>query len=92
MANFAIIFGNQVTNVIIADNLVDAQEASPDHATVVETTEAGVGWSYDGSVFTAPQPYPSWTLVDNVWVAPTPRPTNMGHVIWDEPTASWIKG
>ena len=93
MANFAIIYNGSVSNMIVADSLADAQEAHPG-VTVVEdpTTMVGIGWTYDGTVFTPPQPYLSWVLVNSVWTAPIPRPTDMGHVIWDEPTKSWIKG
>ena len=48
MATFAIMGGNQVTNVIVADTLGDAQLLG----TAIEyTTEnpAGIGWTYDES-------------------------------------------
>lgn len=53
---FAIIYGNSVNNVIVADNLADAQEAVPAHATVVEdsTNTVALGWTYDGSKLIAP--------------------------------------
>lgn len=55
MANFAIIFENQVTNVIVADSLVGAQEASPTNSLVVETKNGeSIGWKYDGTQFIAP--------------------------------------
>ena len=56
MANFAIITGNTVSNVIVADTLADAQAASPDYALVVEdpTNTVGITWVYDGNKFIAP--------------------------------------
>jgi hypothetical protein len=55
MATFAIMGGNVVSNVIVADTLEDAQVLG----TAIEyTTEnpAGIGWTYDESTgrFTAP--------------------------------------
>ena len=55
MANFAIIEGGVVTNVIVADSLEVAQEVT--EKTCAEYTAespAGIGWSYDGTTFTAP--------------------------------------
>ena len=55
MANFAVIEDGVVTNVILADSLAIAQEVTG--KTCVEYTNespAGIGWSYDGSTFTAP--------------------------------------
>ena len=56
MATFAVISGNSVSNVIVADTIEDAQLATGE--TCVEYTEAnpaGIGWTYDGTTFTAPQ-------------------------------------
>jgi len=36
---------------------------------------------------TAPQPYPSWTWIDNQWTPPTPRP--IGPHLWNETTQRW---
>ena len=55
MATFAIIENNTVTNVIVADTQADAELATG--ATCVEYTDAnpaGIGWTYDGTTFTAP--------------------------------------
>ena len=56
MAKFAVLYNGTVTNIIIADSLVDAQESQPAHATVVEDTTgtAALGWTYDGTTFAAP--------------------------------------
>ena len=55
MATFAIIENNTVTNVIVADTQADAELATG--TTCVEYTDAnpaGIGWTYDGTTFTAP--------------------------------------
>jgi hypothetical protein len=54
---------------------------------------AGQGYIYysEKENFSTPQPYPSWTLDDNLkWQAPVPYPTdtNEPHT-WDEATQSW---
>ena len=53
---------------------------------------AGVGYFYDEErdAFTAPQPYPSWTLDEQTcqWVPPVPKPTD-GMYVWNESTLAW---
>jgi hypothetical protein len=54
---------------------------------------AGIGFSYDpvADVFIAPQPYPSWSLDDNLdWQPPTPKPEGFGW-LWDEATLNWVE-
>ena len=56
MATFAVISGKTVSNCIVADTQADAELATG--ATCVEYTDAnpaGIGWTYDGTTFTAPQ-------------------------------------
>ena len=52
---------------------------------------AGIGYSWDGTGFAAPQPYPSWTLDKEtyLWTAPTPMPTDGKHYSWNEDTKAW---
>ena len=54
---------------------------------------AGIGYTWDGIGFAAPQPYPSWSLNSEtyLWEAPTPMPTDGKIYRWDEPTTSWIE-
>ena len=56
---------------------------------------AGSGYTYDKvrDAFIAPQPYPSWTLVEATcqWEAPTPYPTDDKMYTWDEDTTNWIE-
>ena len=53
---------------------------------------AAIGFYYDeeGDAFIGPQPYPSWSLVDYEWQAPTPMPTE-GRWYWDEDSLSWLE-
>jgi hypothetical protein len=52
---------------------------------------AGVGYTWDGTGFLAPQPYASWTLNDEsyLWEAPTPMPTDGGIYQWVEDDLNW---
>jgi hypothetical protein len=53
----------------------------------------GLGYTYNSNsnTFTPPKPYPSWTLIDNVWVAPKPYPNDGKYYDWDEESQSWVK-
>jgi hypothetical protein len=56
---------------------------------------AGIGYAYDEgrNAFIPPQPFPSWTLVEETcqWTAPVPMPTDGKLYSWDEATLSWIE-
>ena len=54
---------------------------------------AGIGYSWDGIGFAAPQPYPSWSLNSDtyLWQSPTPMPTDDKRYTWDEETISWVE-
>ena len=52
---------------------------------------AGIGYTWDGTGFAAPQPYPSWKLnADSyLWEAPTPYPTDGKFYQWVEADLNW---
>ena len=52
---------------------------------------AGIGYSWDGTGFAAPQPFESWTLDTDtyLWQAPVAMPTDGKMYNWDEATTSW---
>ena len=54
---------------------------------------AGVGYSWDGKGFAAPQPYPSWQLNQDtyLWQAPEPKPDDGGFYAWSEEALAWIE-
>ena len=53
---------------------------------------AGIGYSWDGTGFAAPEPFPSWTLDENyTWQPPTPMPDDGNFYVWDEATTSWVQ-
>lgn len=53
---------------------------------------AGIGWTFhpDKENFSAPQPYPSWTLDKYcIWQPPTPLPTDDKIYDWNEEELMW---
>jgi hypothetical protein len=54
---------------------------------------AGVGFTFDGVGFAAPQPYPSWTLNSEsyLWEAPVAYPTDEKNYSWDEENQEWTE-
>ena len=54
---------------------------------------AGIGYSWDGTGFAAPQPYPSWSLdlFSYLWQAPVAMPEDGKMYNWDEATTSWVE-
>ena len=79
---------NIVINVIVADAEFIATQTDK---TYVLCTRGGIGWTYDGTNFVAPQPYPSWTLNSNHdWQPPTPIPSTGGPYTWSEEDLEWV--
>ena len=91
MARFAVLdSSNSVVNIILADDLQHAQSLT--NQTCVECDGSSViGSTWDGKVFIAPKPWPSWTLVNKVWTPPTPMPNDGETYVWWEPSQSWHK-
>jgi hypothetical protein len=54
---------------------------------------AGIGYTFDGIGFAAPQPYPSWikNTESYVWEAPTPMPTDGKRYEWVEADLAWVE-
>ena len=54
---------------------------------------AGIGFTWDGTGFAAPQPFNSWTKDADtyLWNAPTPMPTDDKRYTWDEETLAWVE-
>jgi len=63
----------------------------PDGGTALHMNYAAIGGHWDGTGFTTPQPYPSWSLDgDYLWQPPTPMPDDGTGYTWDEGTTSWV--
>ena len=109
MAHFAQIENGTVTQVIVADtqqwcetNLggtwvqTSYNTIAGEHrngGVPLHKNYAGIGFTWDGTGFAAPQPFPSWTLNKDtyVWDAPTRMPTDGKFYIWDEASTSWVE-
>ena len=90
MNKYAIIQNGLVINYIEYETQPSNPPPSFEEGTIaVLNNSVGVGYTYNDGVFTAPKPYPSWVLVNNNWVAPTPKPTDNKIYWWDESTTSW---
>jgi hypothetical protein len=52
---------------------------------------AGIGYTFDGIGFAAPQPYASWTLdeISYTWQPPIAMPEDGSAYTWNEETTSW---
>jgi hypothetical protein len=66
-------------------------DGQPDGGEALNKNYAGVGYTFDGTGFSAPQPFPSWTLNKDsyLWEAPVAYPTDGKQYTWDEATKSW---
>lgn len=66
----------------------------PDQSKALHKNYAGIGFTWDGVGFAAPQPFPSWTLnsFSYFWEAPVPMPEphSPPFYTWDETTLSWV--
>ena len=66
-----------------------------DGGTPLRKNYAGIGMTYDSvrDAFIAPQPYPSWTLVEDtcLWEAPVAYPTDDKRYTWDEELTNWVE-
>ena len=109
MSHFAKVVDGVVEQVIVADNKewceanlggIWVQTSYNTHANqhpegrALHKNYAGIGYTFDGTGFAAPQPYASWTKDADtyVWNAPTPMPVEEGKFFtWDEPTLSWVE-
>jgi hypothetical protein len=53
---------------------------------------AGVGYTFDGIGFAAPQPFASWTLNSDtyIWEAPVAYPSDGSVYLWNEDAQEWV--
>ena len=109
MAHYAQIEDSIVTSVIVADqDFVDTQSGTwlqtsyntqggvhSNGDTPLRKNYAEVGYTYDSvrDAFIAPQPYPSWTLVEDTcqWEAPVAYPADDKMYTWNEELTNWIE-
>ena len=68
-------------------------DGQPDGGVALRMNYAGIGYTYDGIGFAAPQPYSSWKLDPQtyLWQSPVPYPNDGKIYQWDEATQSWVE-
>ena len=82
---------NVVINIIVADAEFVATQTDKTYVEYNETNPANIGGTWNGTVFVAPQPYPSWTLDSGYeWQPPTPKPSTGGPFKWSEEELEWV--
>ena len=109
MAHFAEVVDGVVERVIVADSAewcktnlggtwvqtsynthggVHTQGGTPLHKNY-----AGIGYTFDGTGFAAPQPYASWSLDETsyLWQAPVAMPEDKKHYVWNEDDLAWVE-
>jgi hypothetical protein len=109
MAHFAEIIDGVVERVIVADtkewcenNLGNTwvQTSYNTHGgthtqggTPLHKNYAGIGYTFDGTGFAAPQPYSSWTLniETYLWEAPVAMPEDGLAYTWNEDDLAWVE-
>lgn len=92
MQKYAIIKNGLVVNTIEYESQPSNPPPSFDETHIaVQSNIAGPTWTYANGVFTQPQPYASWTLVNNEWTSPTQMPTDGKMYSWNEETVSWVE-
>ena len=66
-------------------------DGQPDNGVALNKNYAGIGYTWDGTGFHAPQPFSSWKLnADSyLWEAPTPMPTDGKLYQWVEADLNW---
>lgn len=88
MSKYAEIVESIVVNVIVADADFVATQTDKNY---VLCDRGGIGWTYDGTNFIAPQPFASWTLdANHDWQPPTPMPSTGGPYKWSEEDLEWV--
>jgi hypothetical protein len=91
MNKYAIIKNGLVINYIEYETQPENPPPSFEEGTIaILNNNVGVGYTYANGVFTPPQPFPSWILVNNQWIAPVEKPNDGKYYIWDEATISWV--
>jgi hypothetical protein len=103
MAHFAKLNNNIVTEVLVSEKDFINSGKVGDEFLWVQTSYNGnfrknyasIGYTYDKTkdAFIAPQPFPSWTLVEATcqWTAPVTYPDDGKMYDWNEDTTNWTE-
>jgi hypothetical protein len=69
------------------------QDGQPSGREPLHKNYAGIGYTWDGTGFAAPQPFPSWTMntTSYLWESPVPYPADNKIYSWDEEARNWVE-
>lgn len=71
------------------------ETGEPDGGVALRKNYASIGYSYDADkdAFIPPQPFPSWSLVEEtcLWKPPVDVPSDGNAYDWDEDAQSWVQ-
>jgi hypothetical protein len=95
MPNFAVLDGESVINIIVADSKEIAESLTGKDCVEATSVKAQVGGTYSEGNFIEPKPYPSWVLDENYeWNPPVAPPVpdleNPKFYEWNENSLEWI--
>jgi hypothetical protein len=109
MAHYAKVENGVVTQVIVADSVTWCEKnlggewiqtsyntyggVHKEGKIPLHKNYAGIGFTFDGVGFAAPQPFPSWTLNKEtyIWEAPVAMPTDGKPYFWNEDNKEWVE-
>lgn len=109
MGHYAQVENGIVTQVIVADGVDWCEQnlggewvqtsyntfggVHKDGKFPIHKNYAGIGFTFDGVGFAAPQPYASWTLNKEsyIWEAPIAMPTDGKTYNWNEDNQEWVE-
>ena len=81
--------------IVFCESLLGGKWKQTSYNGSIRKNYAGIGDTYDNvrDAFIPPQPYPSWTLVEETcnWTAPVLYPTDGKMYDWNENTVSWVQ-
>jgi hypothetical protein len=95
MPNFAVLDGESVIDLIVADSKDIAESLTNKNCVEYTTTKAQIGGTYVNGHFVEKKPYPSWVLDENYeWQSPSPYPIpdleNPKAYKWNEDNLEWV--
>ena len=109
MGHYAKVENGIVTQVIVADGIdwceknLGGEWVQTSYNTLsgihsggkfpIHKNYAGIGYTFDGTGFAAPQPFASWTLNKDsyIWEAPNPMPNDDKMYKWVEEDLEWVE-
>ena len=73
-------------------NIICCSDEESETTNLIAFTEENPAWidgDFVDGFFYPPQPFPSWTRNQGIWVPPTPKPESEGRWFWDEEAQEW---